>query len=49
MTEAEARSLAEKIKLLAIEHNQWCDITYRYRGKKLHQVLIKEISIKITK
>jgi len=49
VTEAEARKLVNEIHNAVIQKDQWCKVEYVYRGKGLHQILIKEISIKITK
>ncbi len=49
MNETEAKEFADKILAMVFDRGQWCKVEYVYRGKVLHQVLIKEISIKITK
>lgn len=48
MNDPEARDLSEKILDLVFKNDQWCSVEYKYRGKELHTILIKEISIKIT-
>ncbi len=48
MTEPEAKELADKILDIVFSNGQWCDVEYKYRGKKLNKIKL-EVSIKITK
>ena len=48
MTEIKAKELAAKILAVVFGSGQWCDVEYKYRGKKLNKIKL-EVSIKIKK
>ncbi len=48
MNETEAKEFADEILSAVFKSGQWCDVEYKYRGKKLNQIKL-EVSIKIKK
>jgi len=49
MTESDAAKLVQEITNILRKKGQWYNIEYKHKGDELSQILIKDISIKITK